>query len=210
MASTVIPLSSSGAESCGLQNRQTLVIACVSAICGAVVGILISVIVCICRRRSRRRRLKNGRPLYQKMFANTSSSAQIPQVKKLNKQLTLNLANISHEYPSHLSSIGALTPVMKAQRDDVGSYLDPQELMGLCISSEQFDRRQRSRTPRSAPTEPVELPTQRFSWFSMIWGIERSISPDPREPSPPRGRSRESRLHTCRKVEDLRSEARRA
>ncbi len=133
-----------------------------------------------------------------------SSSSQEPK-----SQLTMDLGSASYGNYSHQLSTGVLTPVMKAQRDELGSHLDPQELMGLCISSEQLDRRQRSRTPRSAPTEPIELPTQRFSWFSMIWGSERSISPEAREPSPPRGRSRQSRLHTCRKVEDLRSEARR-
>jgi hypothetical protein len=81
----------------------------------------------------------------------------------------------------------------------------PQELMGLGISPDVFDRRQRSRTPRSVPLEPVELPSQRFSWLSVIWntgnpaeGVEGQVE---------RGRSRGPRLHTCPRVEDLRYEA---
>lgn len=106
--------------------------------------------------------------------------------------------NVSHSRSSR-------SPMIRASSPGPSEPLSPKELMGLGLSPEVYKRRQTSRTPGSITVEPVELPAQRFSWFSMIWATEPTEDTSIRDSM--RGRPRGPRLHTRPKVADLRSEA---
>lgn len=103
------------------------------------------------------------------------------------------------------------TPTYYSMHISKPQNVEPQEIMGLGLTADEFSRRNKSRSPVYHTDGPVELATHRFS------------APDPNfeatSPlleSKPRGKSREisqersSRLRTRPAIRDLRAEASRS
>jgi len=170
------------------------------------------------RRTSRKTRHRADLPVTRKGYRALHDNPTAGKCKKLRRRgsddwpfFSADQASLPHRPERTLVSSTRCSPYTSA---DSSTYtagekhqeLEPQEMMGIGLTSEEFNRRTNSRSPALSVEGPFELASQRFSAVNPK-DVDEEPSPGTR---PGRRRERQSRLRSSPGIRDLRVEASRS
>lgn len=214
-----------------LLSPRNMEIAGISAAAGVLCTIIIGIcIFCCLRRRRRRKVLRQSRPAYKAGFheivryqgqngrsRSRTGNCFITNLSPHGRQITDDIHG-PDSIPSRLPYRRETTPDVMVPAAFAPSYtfssmsskeqvdLEPQEMMGLGLSLDDFNRRNRSRSPVHSLEEPVELASQRFSAVNPHVDDDRTVQ----ETRYGRRKDRSSRLRSSPGIQNLRVEVSRS
>jgi len=199
-ASTTPPSASatSSKDSRFLSSRN-IAIAGSAAGVGALLTIAVGMLIYCCVRWRRRRQVRRHVEFqfHETLPKNTRSLDRQSRSRTLATRLPY-YREATPDLPASFAPAYTLTSKDKE--------VEPQEIMGLGLSTDEFNRRNRSRSPAHSLDGPVELASQRFSAINPHVN-DKSTMPDLRHG---RTKERSSRLRNSPGVHNLRVEASRS
>ncbi|KAK5059779.1 hypothetical protein LTR84_009662 [Exophiala bonariae] len=195
MQSRAVEVSSSSPPASKSNSVSLIAVAGAAAAVGVVVTTLVCLAIFYCRRRRGARR--SGRQIQ------ISAPLQNPGMGRDLMSLARNTATsstLSSPRPP-FSPAPAYMSITISKEDT----LEPQEIMSVGLTEEEFTRRFKSRTPVNARDGPVELAALRFSATDMYAEAEKPLFEKTKPVSRPIQMERSSRLRASPAFEDLRA-----
>ncbi|KAI1610912.1 hypothetical protein EDD36DRAFT_306770 [Exophiala viscosa] len=184
-------------------SSKTFAIAGVAAAIAVILTIILGLTIYCCLRRRTSRKLR-GRadpfPVMRRGYRALHDDTAVDETSLPHRPQRTLLSSTRYS-PS--TAVDSSTYTMGEKRQGP----EPQEMMGVGLTPEEFDRRSNSRSPALSVEGPVELASQRFSAVIPKDVDEEQPRPETR---PGRRRERQSQLRSSPAIRDLRVEASRS